>query len=89
MSFDQGRTRCAAYPRPFDAIISGEHGAMDRPMTSDGDAEGMSQSDIVALLSMIDYLIARIGRVDQISATCLILARRSLAAFTPHPPNFQ
>jgi hypothetical protein len=37
------------------------------------------ERDIVALLTMLDYLIMEISRIDAISAQCLVLARKSLA----------
>jgi hypothetical protein len=36
------------------------------------------ETDIVAMLVMIDYLIAEVGRIDAMSAQCLMLARKSL-----------
>lgn len=40
--------------------------------------DGASRRDIVAMLSMLDYLIAQTKPVDAISAHCLVLARQSL-----------
>ena len=37
------------------------------------------ERDIVAMLTMLDYLIVEISRIDLMSAQCLILARKSLA----------
>jgi len=42
------------------------------------EAERIPERDIVAMLAMLDYLIAEIARVDAMSAQCLILARKSL-----------
>ena len=36
------------------------------------------EGDVVAMLVMNDYLIAEIGRIDAMSAQCLMLARKSL-----------
>jgi hypothetical protein len=41
-------------------------------------AEAIPEGDIVAMLVMIDYLIAEISRIDVMSAQCLMLARKSL-----------
>jgi hypothetical protein len=41
-------------------------------------AEPIPATDIVAMLVMIDYLIAEIGRIDMMAAQCLMLARKSL-----------
>jgi hypothetical protein len=41
-------------------------------------AEPIPEGDVVAMLVMIDYLIAEIGRIDVMSAQCLMLARKSL-----------
>jgi hypothetical protein len=43
------------------------------------EAERIPERDIVAMLAMLDYLIAEIARVDIMSAQCLMLARKSLA----------
>jgi hypothetical protein len=37
------------------------------------------ERDVLAMIAMLDYLIAEIARVDTMSAQCLMLARRSLA----------
>ena len=37
------------------------------------------ERDVVAMLGMLDYLIAEIGRFDEMSAQCLMVARKSLA----------
>lgn len=36
------------------------------------------ERDIVAMVAMLDYLIAEISKIDAMSAQCLILARKSL-----------
>ncbi len=41
--------------------------------------EPMPERDVLAMLAMLDYLIAEIARVDAMSAQCLMLARKSLA----------
>ncbi len=61
---------------------------MDYPILKDTDLDdggSTPERDIRAMLSMIDYLIARIGRIDEMSMTCLIMARKSLATFTARP----
>jgi hypothetical protein len=42
------------------------------------ECERIPERDILAMLAMIDYLIAEISRIDAMSAQCLILARKSL-----------
>jgi hypothetical protein len=42
------------------------------------ECERIPERDILAMLAMIDYLIAEISRIDSMSAQCLILARKSL-----------
>jgi hypothetical protein len=37
------------------------------------------ERDIVAMLAMLDYLIAEVGRIDEMSAQCLVVARKSLS----------
>jgi hypothetical protein len=37
------------------------------------------ERDIVAMLTMLDYLISEISKIDSMSAHCLILARKSLS----------
>ena len=41
--------------------------------------ESVPERDVLAMLAMLDYLIAEIARVDAMSAQCLMLARKSLA----------
>ena len=41
--------------------------------------ESVPERDVLAMLAMLDYLIAEIARVDVMSAQCLLLARKSLA----------
>jgi hypothetical protein len=41
--------------------------------------EPVPERDVLAMLAMLDYLIAEIAGVDALSAQCLILARKSLA----------
>lgn len=43
--------------------------------------------DVAAMLAMLDWLISRIGPIDAMSATCLVMARESLATFAPPPPR--
>lgn len=40
--------------------------------------ERIPERDIVAMVAMLDYLIAEISKIDAMSAQCLILARKSL-----------
>jgi len=42
------------------------------------DEDGSSKRDLLAMLAMLDYLIAQTRVVDVISAHCLVLARKSL-----------
>jgi hypothetical protein len=42
------------------------------------EAEPIAERDIVSLIAMIDYLIGEIGKVDTMTASCLLLARKSL-----------
>ena len=61
---------------------------MEYPILTDADRKDgdiTPESDVRAMLSMIDYLIARIGPIDQTSANCLLMARKTLATFTAHP----
>jgi hypothetical protein len=37
------------------------------------------ERDIVAMLTMLDYLVAEISKIDAMSAQCLMLARKTLA----------
>jgi hypothetical protein len=41
--------------------------------------EAIPERDVIALLTMLDYLIVEISKIDVMSAQCLILARKSLA----------
>ncbi|HEY2136023.1 MAG TPA: hypothetical protein VGH49_09050 [Xanthobacteraceae bacterium] len=43
------------------------------------DCERIPERDILAMLAMIDYLVAEISKIDTMSAQCLILARKSLS----------
>ncbi|HEU5276251.1 MAG TPA: hypothetical protein VFU97_21525 [Xanthobacteraceae bacterium] len=51
--------------------------------------EHMQGHDILAMLSMLDWLITRISPIDEISATCLVMARQSLASLAPPPTRPQ
>ena len=57
--------------------------------TDRGAFEHMQGHDIVAMLSMLDWLITRISPIDEMSATCLVMARQSLAGFAPPPTKPQ
>jgi hypothetical protein len=51
---------------------------MENPNPVDlSEPERIPERDVVAMLAMLDYLIAEIGRVDPMSAQCLLLARKS------------
>jgi hypothetical protein len=53
---------------------------MENPQQLDPPApREIPERDMVALLTMLDYLIAEISKIDVMSAQCLILARKSLA----------
>ena len=41
-------------------------------------AEAIPERDIVSLVAMLDYLIGEIAKFDTMSASCLLLARKSL-----------
>jgi hypothetical protein len=41
--------------------------------------ELIPERDVIAMLGMLDYLIAEVGRIDPMSAQCLMVARKSLA----------
>ena len=41
--------------------------------------ELIPERDVIAMLTMLDYLIAEVGRFDGSSAECLMVARRSIA----------
>jgi hypothetical protein len=52
---------------------------MENPRPVDiQDSEHIPERDIVAMVAMLDYLIAEISKIDTMSAQCLILARKSL-----------
>ncbi|HUI95896.1 MAG TPA: hypothetical protein VLX44_09105 [Xanthobacteraceae bacterium] len=66
---------------------------MDQPIIIDaldiGGCESVPRSDMFAMLSMIDYLIAQVGSFDEMSASYLVLARKSLAGFVGELPKPQ
>ena len=41
--------------------------------------ELIPERDVLAMLAMLDYLIAEIGKIDTMSAQCLMVARKSLS----------
>ena len=41
-------------------------------------AEPVPERDVLAMLAMLEYLIAEIAHVDAMSTQCLLLARKSL-----------
>lgn len=42
------------------------------------EAERIAERDILSLVAMLDYLIGEIAKVDTMSVSCLLLARKSL-----------
>ena len=53
---------------------------MENPLLSDAsDRDRIPERDVVAMLAMLDYLIAEVSRIDDMSTQCLVLARNSLA----------
>lgn len=53
---------------------------MENPNRIDtAEPDRIPERDIVAMLTMLDYLIVEISRIDVMSAQCLMLARKSLA----------
>jgi hypothetical protein len=38
----------------------------------------IAERDILSLVAMLDYLVVEVGKVDAMSAQCLMLARKSL-----------
>jgi hypothetical protein len=40
--------------------------------------ELIPERDVIAILAMLDYLIAEVGRIDGMAAQCLMVARKSL-----------
>jgi hypothetical protein len=42
------------------------------------EAECIAERDILSLVAMLDYLIGEIAKVDTMSVSCLLLARKSL-----------
>jgi hypothetical protein len=52
---------------------------MEEPTcTGSPEAAPIAERDIVSLVAMLDYLIREISKVDAMSASCLLLARKSL-----------
>jgi hypothetical protein len=52
---------------------------MQDPLPADTqESEHIPERDIVAMVAMLDYLIAEISKIDAMSAQCLMLARKSL-----------
>jgi hypothetical protein len=43
------------------------------------DREVIPERDVIAILAMLDYLISEVRRIDDMSAQCLMVARKSLA----------
>ena len=40
--------------------------------------ERIPERDILAMVAMLDYLIIEVGKIDPMSAQCLMVARKSL-----------
>jgi len=40
--------------------------------------ELIPERDVIAIMGMLDYLIAEVGRIDGMAAHCLVAARKSL-----------
>ena len=47
------------------------------PTVSD-DIDEVTERDILAMIAMIDYLVAQVRPVDEVAAHCLDLARKAL-----------
>ncbi len=43
------------------------------------EAEFIPERDVAAILAMLDYLIVEVGKIDEMSTQCLMVARKSLA----------
>jgi hypothetical protein len=56
---------------------------MDTPLSTDQDQASPAEHDVVAIVAMLDYLIAETSRFDAMSAHCLALARKSLIEAVP------
>jgi hypothetical protein len=53
---------------------------MENPLPGDlPDRDRIPERDVVAMLAMLDYLIAEVSRFDDTGAQCLTIARKSLA----------
>jgi hypothetical protein len=67
---------------PLNATATGK--SMDRSIvihaTDHETREDITAHDISAMVSMLDYLIGRVGEFDVVSAHCLGLARKTLVA---------
>jgi hypothetical protein len=37
------------------------------------------ERDVIAILAMLDYLIGEVNKIDEMSAQCLMVARKSLS----------
>jgi len=66
---------------------------MEHPIIVDADdvdsRDSVPRREVVAMVSMIDYLIAQVGGVDEMSTAYLVLARKSLATFAGELPKPQ
>jgi hypothetical protein len=51
---------------------------MDNPHVADVHPH-VPERDVLAMIAMIDYLVAEVARIDAMSAQCLVLARKALA----------
>jgi hypothetical protein len=52
---------------------------MENPHAADDVHVHVPERDVLAMIAMIDYLVAEVSRIDAMSAQCLVLARKSLA----------
>jgi hypothetical protein len=49
------------------------------PFGDPPDCDRSPERDVIAMLAMLDYLITEVGRIDELGAQCLALARQSLS----------
>lgn len=52
---------------------------MPHPLPAESqELERIPERDILAMVAMLDYLIVEVGKIDTMSAQCLMVARKSL-----------
>jgi hypothetical protein len=52
---------------------------MPHPLPAESqEPERIPERDILAMVAMLDYLIVEVGKIDTMSAQCLMVARKSL-----------